>query len=72
MHLDNFKLKQSDQLFFIIKSQNNIGKNQIIKIISQAYNIINKIDQIFITALTKAIINNINRYILYIILKINT
>ena len=44
MHLDNFKLKQSDQLFFIIKSQNNIGKNQIIKIISQAYNIINKID----------------------------
>lgn len=65
------RFKYINQLLFIIKNKNNISKNQVIKIINQAYNIISKVNQIFIIALNKTIAININRSNLYTILKID-
>lgn len=66
------KSKYLDELLFIIRSKGGINKSQIIKVISQAYDIIGKINSIFITTLIRVIFNNINRGILYITLRINT
>lgn len=66
------KSKCLDQLLFVIKSKNSIDKTQVIKVISQAYNIIDKNNLIFITVLIGATANNINRNILYITFGINT
>lgn len=64
-------LKYLDQLLFIIRSKDSIGKSQVIKVISQTYNIIGKIDTIFITTLTRVIANNISKSILHTTLAID-
>lgn len=64
--------KQFDQLLFVIRSKSNIDKSQVIKSIYKVYNIISKIDRIFITASTRTAANNINSSILHIVLGIDT
>lgn len=48
------------QLLLVIKSKSNVGKSQVIKAISRAYDIIGKSNSIFITALTRTATNNIS------------
>lgn len=64
--------KQSDQLFLIIKSKSGISKNQVIKTIYQAYDVVDKVDQIFITAPTEGKANNISKSTLQTTLEIDT
>lgn len=66
------RLKQSDQLLLIIRGKDGVSKSQVIKVINWAYDVVSKINQIFITALTEAIFNNINGSTLHIGLGINT
>lgn len=61
----------SDQLLFVVSSKNSIGKSQVIKAINWAYDIMGKIDQIFITAPTKAAANKINGNTLHTVLEID-
>lgn len=66
------KPEQSDQLLFIVRDKSGINKSQIIKTINWVYNVISKIDQIFIIALTRAVANNISKITLHIVLGIDT
>ena len=61
-----------DQLLLIIRGKSSIDKSQVIKAISQAYDIIDKGNSIFITAPTRAAANNISRSILHTALRIDT
>ena len=56
----------SDQLLLVIRNKSNIDKSQVIKAISQAYDIIGKSNSIFITTPTGAVANNISGSTLYI------
>lgn len=64
--------KRLNQLLYIIKGKNSVDKSQIIKAISQTYNIIGKINSIFINAPDRAIVDNIIESTLHIILGIDT
>ena len=64
--------KRSNQLLFIIRGKDGIGKSQVIKAIGRAYNIIGKSDSIFITTSITAATNNISKSTLHIALKIDT
>ncbi len=66
------RLESSDQLLLVIRDKGNIGKSQVIKAISQAYDIIGKSDSIFIITPIKATANNISKSTLYTALMINT
>lgn len=66
------RFKYLDQLLLIIKGKSRINKSEVIKIISQTYDIIDKINSIFITILTKDIVNNISRSTLHIAFGIAT
>ena len=66
------RLKRSDQFLFIIRSKGSIDKSQVIKAISQAYDIIGKGNSIFITVPTETVVNNISGSTLHIVLEIGT
>ena len=51
--------KYSDQLLLVIRGKGGVGKSQVIKVISRAYDIIGKGDLFFITAPIRAAANNI-------------
>lgn len=53
-------LKHSDQLLLMIRTKSDISMSQMIKIICRTYDIIGKLDMIFITAPIRFIINNIS------------
>lgn len=61
----------SNQLLLGIKGKGNIGKSQVIKAISRAYDIIDKINSIFIIALTRAAANNISESTLHTVFGID-
>lgn len=60
-----------DQLLLVIKGEDDINNNQVIKAISWAYNTIIKIVSIFITNPTKIVANNISGNNLNIVLGID-
>lgn len=64
--------ERSDQLLLIVRREGGVGKSQVIKIINRSYDVIGKIDQIFITAPTGAATNNISGSTLHIALRIDT
>ncbi len=66
------RLERSDQLLLVIRSEGGVGKSQLIKAISRAYDIIGKSDSIFITAPTRVTADNISGSTLHIALGINT
>lgn len=66
------KLEQLDQLLLIVRGKGGVGKIQVIKAIHQAYDLVDKVNQIFITALTETGTDNINGSILHITLEIDT
>ena len=57
--------KQLDQLLLVVKGKGGVNKSQVIKAINRAYNVIGKIDQIYIIALTGAVADNISRNTLH-------
>ncbi len=63
--------ERSDLLLLVIRGKGNVGKSQVIKAISQVYNIISKSNSIFITAPTKAVANNISGSTLHTTLEID-
>ena len=66
------RLEQSDQLLLVVRRKGGVGKSQVIKAIYRAYDVIGKVDQIFITAPTKAAANNISGSTLHTALGIDT
>lgn len=66
-----YKLEHPGRFLLVVRGKNGIGKNQVIKAISQASDIIGKINSIFITASTRAVANSISESTLHIALGIN-
>lgn len=64
--------EQSDELLLVVRGKSDIGKSQVIKAINRAYNVIGKVNQIFITAPTRAAANNISGSTLHPTLGIDT
>ncbi len=64
--------ERSDQLLLVIRGESGVSKSQVIKAISQAYNIIDKSDSIFITAPTRVAADNISESTLHTALGIDT
>ena len=52
--------EQSDQFLFVVRGKGGVGKSQVIKAIYRAYDIVSKVDQIFITTPTEAVADNIS------------
>lgn len=53
-------LDLNNKIYSYLLLKKNINKNKILKVINQAYNILRKINYIFMTILIKTLINNIN------------
>ncbi len=64
--------ERSDQLLLVIRGEGGVGKSQVTKAITRAYDIIGKSDSIFITASTGAAADNISGSTLHTALGIDT
>ena len=64
--------ERSDQLLLVVRGEGGVGKSQVIKAIYRAYDVVGKVDQIFITAPTGAAADNISGSTLHTALGIDT